>query len=221
MRSSNLLHHITFPSRATSTMFLLVVLALSVAGCSVYARNYSLANSKPKPVSLMVSRKIDRPLFIVLDDNSVKDTWKIETAGCATNSSNCAQFDLLSVQSFVRRDLKAAMESYFSRVEVVGSRDALPATPHVVADVRIDDIRLNDLVRGRFVHSIIEMTWGFALRPNELGDYTYSFAGTATSNDSYPSFEVGCATMIENAIPAMLKKWLEDGGMAALRELDS
>lgn len=167
----------------------------------------------------MVSRKIERPLFIVLDSNRVKDTWTIETAACATRSIGCEQFNLDSVHTFVRRDLKASMEHYFSRVEVVESEEALPTTPHVVADVRVDDIRLNELRRGAYTYALIEMTWGFALRPNEQADYAYSFAGTAVSNDSYPTFEAGCATMVENAIPAMLKKWVEDGGMAALRDL--
>jgi hypothetical protein len=110
------------------------------------------------------------------------------------------------------------MENYFSHVEVVTSPQALPATPHVVADVKIDDLRLNDLVRGALTHTLVEMTWGFALRPSQQDDYAYSFAGTAVSNDSYPTFEAGCATLIENAIPAMLKKWTEEGGMAALRD---
>jgi len=60
------------------------------------------------------------------------------------------------------------------------------------------------------------MTWGFAMRRSDQPDYAYSFAGTASSNDSYPTFEAGCAQLIENAIPAMLKKWVEQGGIDAL-----
>lgn len=205
---------------------ILMALGLS-AGCatgnytrSVYGTKggYSLANTRPIPPNVMVARKIDRPLYIVLDPARVKDTWILETSACATKSYGCERFKLMDVQVFVRRDLKAAMQNYFSYVEVVGPQQALPTTPHVVADVRIDDIRLNQLVRGSFSHTIIEMTWAFALRLSEEADYSYSFAGTAGSNDSYPTFEAGCATLIENAIPAMLKKWIEEGGMAALRD---
>jgi hypothetical protein len=179
---------------------------------------YSLANARPKPPNLMVARKIERPLYIMLDATRVKDIWAMETSACATGSSACERFDLLDVHTFVRRDLKVAMENYFSRVVVVESRGALPSTPHVVADVKVDDIRLNTLVRGALGFTLIEMTWGFAMRRSEQQDYAYSFAGTAGSNDSYPTFEVGCATLIENAIPAMLKKWVEEGGVAALRD---
>ncbi len=179
---------------------------------------YSLANARPKPPNLLVARKIERPLYIVVDAARVKNTWTLETRACATGSDGCERFQLMDVQTFVRRDLKAALEGYFSRVEIVESPQALPATPHVVADVKIDDLRLNGLVRGALTYTIIEMTWAFALRPSQQTDYAYSFAGTAASNDSYPTFEAGCATLVENAIPAMLKKWTEDGGMAALRD---
>lgn len=124
----------------------------------------------------------------------------------------------MDFHEFVRRDLRAAMTGYFSRVEVVDASQALPTTPHVVADVKIDQIRLNALVRGVLTYEMIEMTWAFALRASDQTDYAYSFAGTATSNDSYPTFEAGCAQLVENAIPAMLKKWTEDGGVAALRD---
>jgi hypothetical protein len=40
------------------------------------------------------------------------------------------------------------------------------------------------------------------------------------SGDSYPTFEVGCAQLIEEAIPAMLKKRTEDGGSEALRNAE-
>ena len=204
------------------------VIVLAALGCATgnYVRSaygttggYSLANAKPKPPSLMVARKIERPLYIVLDDARLKDTWPLETAACATNSSGCERFNLLETQAFVRRDLKGAMESYFSRVEVVDPNQALPSTPHVVADVKIDDIRLTALVRGGLTYQLIEMTWGFAMRPSEQADYSYSFAGTAQSNDSYPTFEAGCATLVENAIPPMLKKWVEGKGVEELQKL--
>lgn len=209
-------------SRVSSLAFIVV---LGCGSSGNYARSvhgtqggYSLTNAQAKPPNLMVARKIERPLYIMLDATRVKDTWAMETSACATGSGGCERFDLLDVHLFVRRDLKVAMENYFSRVVVVESREALPNTPHVVADVKIDDLRLNTLVRGALGFTLIEMTWGFAMRRSEQEDYVYSFAGTAASNDSYPTFEAGCATLIENAIPAMLKKWVEEGGVEALRD---
>jgi hypothetical protein len=208
-------------------MCLVFALFALTAGCatgnytrSVYgtAGGYSMRNVHPTPPSLMVARKIQRPLYIVLDTSKLKDTWQLETAACATGAGGCEHFNLLDFQEFVRRDLRTAMTNYFSRVEVVDSAQALPNTPHVVADVKVDNIRLNALVRGSLTYQLIEMTWGFALRGSDQQEYAYSFAGTSTSNDSYPTFEAGCAQLVENAIPAMLKKWTEGGGIEALRD---
>lgn len=213
----------------TSSLPPIAILALSLAGCaagggnytrSVYGTTggYSFTNVHPKPASLMIAQKVERPLYIVLDPARVKNVYPLETRACATASAGCERFNLMDVQTFVTRDLKATMENYFSRVEVVAAPSAIPAGAHVVADVKIDDIRLNDLVRGPLTYTLIEMTWGFAMRPSEMSDYAYSFAGTASSNDSYPSFEAGVATMVENAIPSMLKKWTEDGGLNKMRD---
>jgi hypothetical protein len=205
---------------------LMVCLAMSCATPGNYTRSafgteggYSLKNAKPRPMSLMVAQKVERPLYLVVDATKVKDTWPLETSGCAVSASACEHFNLLDMQQFVRRDLKAALENYFVRVEVVDSAAALPATPHFVADVKIDDVRLNALVRGALTYQLIEMTWAFAMRGNEQAEYAYSFAGTAQSNDSYPTFEAGCGTLVENAIPAMLKRWTESGGVEAFRKL--
>jgi len=202
---------------------LFLLFAVSACGHSNYARSvygtvggYSMKNVNPKPISLMVARKVSTPLYIVINDTNVKDTWQIETAACAIGSRGCERFKLMDVQQFVRRDLKAALEKYFQRVEVVESSQVLPSTKHIVGDVKIDDIRLHSLVRWRLTHELIQMKWAFALRWNDQESYFYSFAGTATSNDSYPTFEAGCAQLVENAIPAVLKKWIEKGGVAAL-----
>jgi hypothetical protein len=195
-----------------------------LAGCggANYARSvygteggYSLKNARPSPPSLMVARKIDRPLYIVLDPARVRDVWDIETAGCQVGSPGCERFKLFDVHELVRRDLRGAMASYFRSVEIVAPGHAVPAGA-VVADVKVDTIRLHALARGPLTYQLLEMTWGFALRRKEDADYSYSFAGTAQSNDSYPTFEAGCAQLVENAIPAMLKKWAESGGIEAL-----
>jgi hypothetical protein len=212
----------------TRALALVTLFTLPLAACGGsrnYARSaygtqggYSMKNVKAKPLSLMVAKKVARPLYIVLDSARVKSEFELETAGCAVARPDCERFKLMDVQSFVTRDLKSTMETYFTSVEIVPSAAAIPAAPHVVADVKIDDIRLNGLVRGPLTYSLIEMTWGFALRPSEQTEYSYSFAGTAASNDSYPTFEAGVATLVENALPAMLKKWTEEGGFDRMRD---
>jgi hypothetical protein len=197
---------------------------IASGGTANYARSvngteggYSMKHVHAKPPSLLVAQKIERPLYIVLDPARVRDTFGLETSACATASSGCEHFKLMDMGEFVRRDLKAAMEHYFSRVEVVASNATLPSTPHVVADVKIDDIKLQPLQRGMLTYELIHMTWSFALRESSKTEYSYSFAGTSESNDSYPTFEAGCTQLVENAIPSMLKKWTEGGGIEKLR----
>ena len=178
----------TFRQSSTiSSSLLSFVACLSLVGCGSQVRtaSYSVVDVQAKPPSLMVARKIQRPLYIVLDTNRVKDMWTLETSGCAARSYMvyCARIDLTSVQTFVRRDIKMAMEDFFSHVEVVDTSQALPDTPHEVANVKIDDIRFVDLQRGEYISYIIEMKWGFAMRLSEREDYAYSFAGTAMSSD--------------------------------------
>ncbi len=203
-----------------------MLLAASAIGCNGgnYARSaygtvggYSLKNARATPPNLLVARKIDRPLYLVLDPARVRNEWSLATAPCEIGGDGCERFKLFDVQEFVRRDLKRAMESYFTRVELVAPGQPIPAGAAVVADVKIDDIRIHPLVRGPLTYEIIQMTWGFALRRSEDKDYAYSFAGTSESNDSYVTFEAGCGQLIENAIPSMLKKWTESGGIEALQ----
>jgi hypothetical protein len=206
--------------------FVLLSLALAAQACAPanYARSaygteggYSFRNATPKPASLLVARKIERPLYIVLDPARVRDVAPIATAACETESPGCERFSVLDVHTFVRRDLKRAMEAYFTQVEVVAPGQPVPAGPAVVAEVKVDSLRLRPLVRGPLTYQLIEMTWGFALRRSEDADFSYSFAGTATSGDSYRTFEAGLGQLVEDAIPSMLKKWTESGGIEALR----
>lgn len=199
----------------------LAFLALGCApanyGQSAYGTDgYSMKNVRASPPSVMVAHKIARPLFIVLDPTRVPDTWPMQTDACVVGGAGCEHFKVTDFQEFVRRDLKHAMESYFTKVEVVPSLAAITASDYVVADVKVDSLTLRSMVTGMLTHVFIHMNWSFALRPKESQEYVYSFGGTAESNDSYPTFEAGCAQLVENAIPGMLKKWIEEGGIDAL-----
>lgn len=206
---------------------ILVSVVCATASCATsgnYTRSihgtvggYSLRNVQAKPINVMVARKIQDPLYIVLDANRVKDTWDMKTSACVTKSRGCEQFKLMHVQEFVRRDLKNAMQHYFASVKVVTSLQEVGAGPSVIAEVKVDEVRLHTLARGFLTYRLIQMKWGFAFRRSDADDYTYSFAGLASSNDSYPTFEAGCAQLIENAISSMLTKWMEGGGIKALR----
>ena len=70
-------------------------------------------------------------------------------------------------------------------------------------------MQLHSIPAGRLVYTLIEMTWGFGLRPSESPEYTFTFAGEGKSTESYPTFEVGCAQLVESSISGFLSKWTE------------
>jgi hypothetical protein len=174
---------------------------------------YSMTHVYAKPATPLVARKFARPLYIVLDETRVRDGWRIATADCQTGSEDCEKFVLYDVRLFVRRDLQRMLSNYFSRVEVVPPGQPITG-PHVVADVKIDDIKLRTLQRGMLAYTFIDMTWGIAMRRSEDADYAFSYAATSSSNDTYPTFEAGLVQLVENSLGAMTEKWTASGTMA-------
>ena len=190
----------------------------ALSGCfSHYRPSYSMTAVQAKPPSLMVAQKIQRPLVLVLDSARVPDTWDMKEAS-SFNPKDGPQFKLQDFQTFVTRDLKDAMGAYFSRVEVVKAGDPMPSEPHVVADVKVDRVQLRSIPAGRLVYTLIEMTWGMGLRPSESPEYQFTFAGEGRSSEAYPTFEAGCAQLVESSISGFLSKWTEKGGIESLRQ---
>ena len=195
-----------------------IIALVGITGCySHYRASYSMADVQAKPPSLMVAQKIQRPLYLVLDASKVKDSWNMKVAS-SMDPKDGPSFKLLDFQRFVSRDLKEAMSNYFARVEVVKAGDPLPGEPHFIGDVKVDRVQLHSVPAGHLVYTIIEMTWGFGLRPSEKPEYVFTFAGEARSEEAYPTFEAGCAQLVESAITGFNKGLIEKGGLEALRQ---
>jgi hypothetical protein len=200
--------------------FPIAVLSIALSACGAAtgggssdsgAEVHSMKDAEVSTASLLVAKQIQRPLYIVLDDNLVKDSWDIEAMGKHAKLTN--------FQLFVERDLKKALEPYFVRVKVIRLKSELPTTPHVVADVKVDRVRINQQEAGLAVYLPLEMTWSFALRPSEADDYSFSYADTASSTPTFANLEGGMSQMAEAAITEMLHKWTESDGIEALRKL--
>lgn len=209
-------------SRRTLVALCAVTLASAFAcgppanyGRSAYGTEggYSMGHVYAKPPAPLVARKIARPLYIVLDDMRVRNAWRISTPGCEIGGDDCEKFALYDAQLFVRRDLVRLLSNYFSHVEVIAP-GATVKERHVLADVKIDDIKLRNVQRGPLLHTFIDMTWSLAMRRGEDADYAFSYAATASSNDTYSSFEAGLAQLVENSLGAMSAKWTESGTLA-------
>jgi hypothetical protein len=193
--------------------------ALALTGClgSHYRPSYSMADVQAKPASLLVARKIPRTLVLVVDPARVPDAVTLHES-TSFDPKGGEHFQLLELRRFVTRDLREALANYFDKVEVVSAGTPMPSEPHVVGDVKIDRVQLHSVPVGGLTYTIIEMTWGLGLRPGEAQDYAFTVAAEAKSSESYPTFEVGMAQLVESAILGLNKVLTEKGGLDALQK---
>ncbi len=210
--------------RVTPRLFVAPLLAALVVACgppanygrSVYGTEggYSMGHVYAKPPTPLVARKSSRPLYIVLDDGKVRDAWRVSTPDCEVDAEGCEKFVVYDMQLFVRRDLTRLFANYFPKVEVVPSTAKLQGS-YVVADVKIDALKLRNVQRGNLAFTFIDLTWGIAMRRSEDADYGFSYAATSSSNDTYPTFEAGLVQLVENSLGSMSEKWTESGSFDA------
>jgi hypothetical protein len=150
--------------------------ATLVVGCSmppVHVKELQVS-----PPALMVSKKVQAPLYLVLDDARVPDYVHIP-------ETDVKELHVYEVQTFVTRDLKRVMELFFARVEVVPPSFTPPTTPHYVAQVQINalstsvDKVMTQSSRGGVAQTgriFAAMDWGFALRAGDEDQFMFSFA---------------------------------------------
>ncbi len=169
-------------------------------------RVISLNEVEASPMSLMVAKKIEMPLIIILDPSKIAEPWEASR-----------RMTISDWPTFVSRDLKASMETYFSSVVVQGPSDPVPTEPHAVVDVKIDRVQFRPIQAGGLTYNVMEMQWGMAVRLAGADDYLFSFAGTAQSKETYSSALVGLGQLIESAIGGMLSAWTEKDVTGSLR----
>ena len=172
-------------------------LVLGVLAYACTSNSYSMRNLKPAPPSLMVARKSPRTLLLVVDPARVPDRlgplkWDLGTV------------EVADARLFVSRDLASALANYFEKVEVVAPGYAPPPQPHMVADVKVDSARSQ--VTGEFAFGVL--TWGVALRPSEMDEYLFSYAGKSQS-DPARSGTAMITSMFENALTDFLKAYTD------------
>lgn len=186
--------------------------AVGVSGCAMAP--VKVSELQVMPPSLLIAKKASRPLFIVLDPSKVPDSVVIP-------EDELKEIKVFELQTFVKRDLKRAMETFFDRVEIVAPDFKFPDGAYMRADVRIDKLtarveKAMDAGNAANVAAQIfgEMTWAFALRPSEATEYLYSFA--AASKGKYSMTHVSetpklFASTFEVAISELLKGMTDKG----------
>jgi hypothetical protein len=160
----------------------------------------------PKPPTIMVAKKMDVPLYIVLDPARVKPEYAAPRID-----------KLLNMQSFVTRDLTRVMGEYFSEVKVVASANEAPKGRTVIADVKVDEFKSESVILSGTGYTVLVMTWSFAVRPSESEDYLFSFAGIAKSHPNQKSWDGAVTNLLENALTGLLDEWASAGAANALK----
>lgn len=190
-----------------SAVFLsFALLGFGVSGCGPSAYQATMNDVQAAPPSVMVATKVPTTLYIVLDPATIEDVYapKSERRGWTLT--------ITDFRTFVSRDLKKAMSPYFQSVEVVAPGATFPDGPHVVADVKVDSVKVVDqAVTGQvtIVASYLTMTWGYAIRTSDSSDYLFSFAGVSSSSHTSNGVEDFVAQMVDDAITGLLSKWSE------------
>ena len=165
-----------------------------------------MTNVQAAPPSVMVATKVPATLYIVLDPAKIEDTYvsKSERRGITLT--------VTEFRTFVTRDLVKAMSPYFEKVEVIAPGTEPSTERHVIADVKVDSVKLVDqAVTGQvtIVASYLVMTWGYAIRTSDASDYLFSFAGVSSSTHTSNGVEDFVAQTVEDAITGLLSKWSE------------
>lgn len=187
----------------------LVLSILISCGCSsTPPLVWDLSEANTKAPTAMVAKKLERPLYIVLDAR-VPDRWDL--------SQPERQVTLEGFHSFVTRDLKSALAPYFAEVMIVNDKAGLPSTPHAVVEVAVDDVKLHYLDAGEKLKSGLEMRWSLSARMGEASDFAFTYSGSAVSREENTSFQQATVQMTEAAILALMKKWTEADVVEKLR----
>ncbi len=182
---------------------------LILCGCSsTPPLVWNLTDASPKVPTAMVAKPLDRPLYIVLDKR-VADTWDLSVPE--------RKVTLGGFQTFVTRDLKAALGPYFSGVVIVNDKAGLPSTPYALIEVAVDDVKLNYLDAGEAKRSQLEMRWSLSARMGEASDFAFTYSGSAVSREQNKSFDVATVQMTEAAVVALMRKWNEADVVEKLR----
>ncbi|MCB9558459.1 MAG: hypothetical protein H6707_20250 [Deltaproteobacteria bacterium] len=194
--------------KAPKLIFLAIVL-LSTPGCLVIGpRTVSVAELQTQPPSLMVAKRSDRLVYLVLDPARVPLECPVLVQGEDRGGR------LQHLHTFVERDLKRAFENYFQTVRVVGPAAKAPPGS-VVVDVAVKRVEINITSKaingyGNTVHSagVGALTWSAALRLAESDEYLFSFAGQSVGTPTdRPQHAV--RTMLESAITDFFKGYTD------------
>lgn len=143
---------------------LLLLLCLGVGACGSFSPA-NVTNTAPTYSKPAVAARADVPLTLVLDPQAVHDDMVL---------AGYSPAPLHNVNLIVTRDIKSALEVYFSRVAVAAPAEAAKVTGHhVVSNVKIDALGWKSANNSAAVGT---MEWSMSMRFADQEKSFYRFA---------------------------------------------
>lgn len=192
---------------------------LALGGCALNAPyTADLGTQGVWPPSPMVAKPLPRTLVVVVNPDKVADAFPVENTPHAVKG----------FRAFFEKSLQQTLAPYFEKIIFVASGAAVPAEPHIVANVHVDGIEADSHSSGRIVNAMLKMQWAFALRPSESASYLFSYADVAQSEVSYASgpgggdgrytLDTGCRQTMMSAMHGLLEGWTKRDVHGKLRD---
>ena len=195
-------------------------------GCGTSGPLRTSANDfKLTTLPAMVGQKVTLPLYLVAPPADVPD--HVHIAGMNIFIFKIPDVELSDVRTFVTRDLKQALERYFSTVQVVDSEAKLPATPHVRGDIKLSsltyDRRVSAGEHGQRNELYGALEWGFGLRVSGETEFVYTFAERTTSLSGMKGFtdDSTWQDTFQQALHHLLADYAKNGARPTLDHTNS
>jgi hypothetical protein len=169
-----------------------------------------------QPLPTMVATKIALPLYLVVGPGDIADSAHVSGEKIAIFT--IPDVDLKYVRTFATRDLKNALELYFSQVHVVYDEALVPKNAlHVRAQAKISKIeydrRVTQGAQGQQNELFAAVEWAFGLKLSDQPDFLFNFAERSTSSVQMKSFSdtAHWESAFQEALRHMLAEYTKHG----------
>lgn len=152
----------------------LLALALVATGCSMHpARVDQMETKIPQPGEL---RRIEYPLFVILDPAKLADTMTVLGSGVKP-------IDVVGIHTWVQRDLQRTMSQLFTSVVVAPPTTPAPQGIFLTGEVLVNSMSSFVGTRGPGTPSgvYVRMQWSFRIRAYGAPADAFVYQGTAES----------------------------------------
>lgn len=174
----------------------LLALALSLAACSMQPVHVGEMETKiPQPTEL---RRIEHPLFIILDPAKLPDTMTAYGQGVKP-------IEVDGLHAFVQRDLQRTMSQLFTTVTVAPPTTPAPQGIFLTGEVLVNSMSSYVGTRGPGTPQgvYVRMQWSFRIRAYGAPADAFVYQGTAESTAPVVSVrdtQAAFQTLFEDAL---------------------